>query len=561
MTQSRWLLWLVCLSAFLVVTGCKNEGSADNLDEHHEQVQVPKEHSETSGIEITHYAEEVGFSLESPTKETNQVETVLHIKGTINKADELNNSFVWLVLKKSEPNDEMEREPFGYYIPIENGSFSREVTLPYGEGDYEAMIRLPSDDSDEEDIYYDGATFSVINLSNEIEREVEYTKYGISQGLSLSKPVDGWNEAEETILLEGTVAEEHEGDLLLIEIKKETEKKELLIPIQEGSFSEDIPLYFGEGPHLVRLRLLAEDKQDVFYESASFYVKNHSSEKLAEMVQHTNFLETGIVLESPGNSALLIQEEKAYPIKGMIDKDAEGADDLSHIIVRVDHIEEEEESTYVIPVENYSFEGMAYFRFGPGTYQVTLNTPAEEQEEASVYYFSSVLSIEHQVEGVEDERNLLPSRGIETDHPAIMSQAEDITMGIEGEREKAKAIFEFVSRHVSYDVEKAEKDVFNIDDSALTTLQSGTGICQDYAFLATALLRSIDIEARFVEGYAGERHAWVEAKLDGEWVTMDPTWASGYVYEGEFYPEYNEAYFDPAPEFLAETHTREGVMY
>ena len=44
---------------------------------------------------------------------------------------------------------------------------------------------------------------------------------------------------------------------------------------------------------------------------------------------------------------------------------------------------------------------------------------------------------------------------------------------------------------------------FRWDDSALKTLELKSGVCQDYAFLATALLRASDIEARFVEGRAG----------------------------------------------------------
>ena len=47
-------------------------------------------------------------------------------------------------------------------------------------------------------------------------------------------------------------------------------------------------------------------------------------------------------------------------------------------------------------------------------------------------------------------------------------------------------------------------------------------------------MRIVINEARFVEGRAGGgvfpgRHAWVEAKIDGSWLTMDPTWASGYL--------------------------------
>src|SRR5699024_7895753 len=101
----------------------------------------------------------------------------------------------------------------------------------------------------------------------------------------------------------------------------------------------------------------------------------------------------------------------------------------------------------------------------------------------------------------------------------------------------------------------------NPDDNAIDTLESGKGICQDYTFLTTALLRSVDIESRYIEGHAGARHAWAEAKVDGEWIELDPTWGDGYVDGDEFIAEYNEDYYDPDEDVMEETHTRQGVKY
>ena len=100
--------------------------------------------------------------------------------------------------------------------------------------------------------------------------------------------------------------------------------------------------------------------------------------------------------------------------------------------------------------------------------------------------------------------------------------------------EKTKAIYEYTAKSISYDVAKFKNSDFKWDDSATKTLQSGTGVCQDYAYLATALLGAINIEARFISGQAGtgsvkENHAWVEANVDGRWLVMDPTWGSGFI--------------------------------
>lgn len=67
-------------------------------------------------------------------------------------------------------------------------------------------------------------------------------------------------------------------------------------------------------------------------------------------------------------------------------------------------------------------------------------------------------------------------------------------------------------------------------------LESGRGVCQDYAHLMIAIVRSWGVPARYVSGYlhvtgrAGEQatpdgsHAWVECWLPGAgWVGFDPT--------------------------------------
>ncbi len=64
-------------------------------------------------------------------------------------------------------------------------------------------------------------------------------------------------------------------------------------------------------------------------------------------------------------------------------------------------------------------------------------------------------------------------------------------------------------------------------------LESGRGVCQDYAHVMTSILRIWGIPCRYVSGYlgpdapgsvTGESHAWVECWLPGlGWVGLDPT--------------------------------------
>jgi transglutaminase-like putative cysteine protease len=75
----------------------------------------------------------------------------------------------------------------------------------------------------------------------------------------------------------------------------------------------------------------------------------------------------------------------------------------------------------------------------------------------------------------------------------------------------------------------------DVKTSAAQAWVAGSGVCQDFAHVSLAMLRSVGIPARYVSGYLhpvadaeigatvqGESHAWVEW-WDGEWVGYDPT--------------------------------------
>jgi transglutaminase-like putative cysteine protease len=74
-----------------------------------------------------------------------------------------------------------------------------------------------------------------------------------------------------------------------------------------------------------------------------------------------------------------------------------------------------------------------------------------------------------------------------------------------------------------------------VHTSGLDSWRERKGVCQDFAHITLAMLRSLNVPARYVSGYlhpnaaaeigepvAGESHAWVEW-WDGEWVGYDPT--------------------------------------
>ncbi|MFA1819280.1 transglutaminase domain-containing protein [Virgibacillus oceani] len=554
----------VILLLVFAITGCApGEEQPDEVVDEGEQViakEEPKE-AEIENIQLTDYAEEVGFSLTSPEQDNFTVNTIISLEGAITEANNLTSDHLWVVLTGEEALEEFPQDEFNYYVKIEDGTFSHDLNLHQGAGDYEVSVRAPSNNLNEE-VYYEMASFQVTNEDEAIAMDVQYTEYGVFNDVQLQSPELGWQQGvEESVLIEGTVPEDHAGDMVLVQVEKDNEDRQIMFPIEDSVFQGKVPLYFGEGIHHVSVQSY-DEAEGLYYEAASFYADNQAAAEFAQMEKFNQYIDRGVTLHEPAWDTNTMQSNQEYRIAGEIDPDMPGAEAITHIIVTVKKLDaEDEEAGYVIPIENYQFDGMAYFRFGSGNYEVIVNVPDHERQNQSMFYFEGVARIQHEVIDIPDERGLLPSRGIESEHPTIIEQAEEITSGLTSQREKAKAIYQFVAQHVAYDVEKAEADIFNIDDSALSTLESGVGICQDYAFLATALFRAIGMEAHYVEGYAGERHAWVEVMVDGEWLEMDPTWGAGYVQDGEFHFHYNEDYFDPDPAFLAETHTREGIMY
>lgn len=537
----------------MIVVGCSQE---DIMNESNE---VEKREQELEEIQFTSYAQEIGFTLKTPLHEEFDTQTMVDIEGNIEQFESLHGDHIWLVITKKDEINEIDTQDFNYYLPITDGMFSEKLTLHHGLGDYEVSVRAPSN-KDEEGIYYDVATFTVTNLDEEIKREVEYTQYGAQNHIQLTSPVTGMSDADGSVFVEGKVPTDYQGEMVLVEVKKDHETKQLVFPVKDSSFQGDVPLYFGKGIHSIHIQTFNEHDA-LYYESAILYANNQSPTEFAEVVTYNEYVNRGIKLDEPTWKQPSVLSEQEYRIVGEIDQTVSGADLINYIIVTVTYVDEDVESTFLIPVENYEFDGLAYFRFGSGDYEVMISVPDMNKEDQTKFYYQGIVKLNHEVIEIEDKRALLPARGIESNDPVISQKAEEMTAGISNQREKAKAIFKFVAEHVAYDVQKAEDDIFNIGDSALTTLHSGVGICQDYAFLAVALLRAIDMEAHFVEGDAGERHAWVEVKVDDEWIVMDPTWGAGYVHEGTFHFQYNEDYFDPDPAFLAETHTRDGIVY
>jgi transglutaminase-like putative cysteine protease len=92
---------------------------------------------------------------------------------------------------------------------------------------------------------------------------------------------------------------------------------------------------------------------------------------------------------------------------------------------------------------------------------------------------------------------------------------------------RVQAICDFVHQHIEFGYQHARRT-----RTAWEAYNEGIGVCRDYAHLAIALCRCMNIPARYCTGYLGDIgvpiapepmdfSAWFEAYLDGRWYTFD----------------------------------------
>jgi transglutaminase-like putative cysteine protease len=115
---------------------------------------------------------------------------------------------------------------------------------------------------------------------------------------------------------------------------------------------------------------------------------------------------------------------------------------------------------------------------------------------------------------------LRPSRYVQSD--SLTDRARELFAGLEG-REVLAAVEEWVYTQLRYD-----GGATSPTGGAVETLESGAGVCRDFANVTAAFLRALDVPARIVSVYAPELqprdfHAVVEACIEQRWVVVDST--------------------------------------
>ncbi|MBB4824915.1 transglutaminase-like putative cysteine protease [Sporosarcina luteola] len=572
--------WLVSLLFFLLLGACTKEptppekngqptAEQEQEQEKEQKTEIEKEDDfeaavtkkntelESSPLELTSYAEKVGAAITEPTHTNFAVSESVTIAGTVEQHARLKEQYVWIKIQFM--GDSITDTSQEYFAPIADGKFKQEAILFNGEGEYRVTLLLPS--TDRSNYYYDLADFKVFNVNPKLQRDLTFTPFAQDAGLVIHEPDSGYVKGNKVFTLKGTLEPiSNDKDLIMIELQKDGQSWKHMLPTKNGQFSYDIPLFYGQGIHKLKVYVPDKERDNYYQDGTILYIDNESDLVSEPIMYTTTYDERGVHLISPAYGGE--ETDLTYRIKGSIDKEAPFAKETTHLYITTK--KDGEEALAVIPVINYEFDDEFYLRFGPGTYEVTVSVPEIKEKNSAKFYYYNVAQFSVTNTAM-DQRDLLPSRGVQSDSPEIIAIANELMTDTMSEREKAKAVYEFTAKSISYDVDKLKNNEFEWDDSALKVLELQTGICQDYSYLAIALLRAGGMEARYVTGTAGSgfnysRHAWVEVKVDGEWLAMDPTWGAGYIEKGKFVAHYTEDYFEPDEEAF-KTHTRHGVEY
>ncbi len=136
-----------------------------------------------------------------------------------------------------------------------------------------------------------------------------------------------------------------------------------------------------------------------------------------------------------------------------------------------------------------------------------------------------------------------PDNRIESNDPLIIAKAQELTQGCETSFQIVQKLFEFVNMYITYDTSDAYRN-----KGALSALQTGRGVCEEYSTLFVALCRALNIPARVITGYNADileknaeidsrkvYHAWPEIYVEETgWVPCEVT--AEYYFDGNKQP-------------------------
>lgn len=193
------------------------------------------------------------------------------------------------------------------------------------------------------------------------------------------------------------------------------------------------------------------------------------------------------------------------------------------------------------------------FQLGDGNYTIKVMKNIADTKYSELYATSVDVSLDNEFEPF-----LRPNQYAEyTEDSDCVKRAAELAAQAGDSNDFITNVFDYVCDSIKYDKKKAETVQSGYIPDPDETMETGKGICIDYASLAASMLRSQGIPTKIIFGYVGEDgelyHAWnmyytkesgwvtVEFEVnEGEWNRLDLTFSangtdSDYIGDGSNY--------------------------
>lgn len=473
----------------------------------------------------------------------------LSIKGVLPKYP-VSEGVLWVSIVKIEKKNQS--KTVQQFFPIQDKRFQENLSLPFGRGFYQIDLFVSGPDQKEK--FY---PFATIYTEHEADPSVpiQTSVVALENGFTLLQ-VPPIQVPKPTLTLNGKL--ENQGiQRIMLRIQKGANTWSKLIYPENGFWKAEVPFLFGKGAYQVQLLLPTSKHSRLYKEAISLTIHSLVQREMFPIHTFQSIERLGLEILQPAYGEKMIGPVQPLEVKMYQKENLESPLFLAVLVQKG----MDQAITY-LPITEGKGKGKIYLRFGEGEYLIRLLQPDLTKQPKNQLYLTPLAEWKVISTHNPDRRELLPSRGVESDHPTMQKLARRITAHAKTERQKAYFVYRYVATHITYDVEKYKKRQIDWQSSALRTWRTKKGICEDFSLLTIALLRAINIPARMVEGTVlGQPHAWVEAKLDGIWISLDPTWGAGFLTKsGKFQKQYQSIYFNPSPQLFSH-HRKERVVY
>jgi len=132
--------------------------------------------------------------------------------------------------------------------------------------------------------------------------------------------------------------------------------------------------------------------------------------------------------------------------------------------------------------------------------------------------------------------------------------------------EKVRAIYVWMTHHISYDEEAYNNGTRRINQNIADILRRKKAVCFGYATLFQAMCAKAGLEAEIISGYSKGTltaqpnlkeadHAWNAVWIDDQWYLLDATWGSSLIDKNNAFVEHkSDTYFLTQPQTFILAH-------